>query len=193
MDSGRVDLSLTGVANIGCVSASSDQSFHLFVGSSHFVSRLPIPIVSFGNIVRPFSPMVWAMTGVTTFALATFFLFASRVYQSSNRDNLRSRGLDEPVENFYLYSFFRLTEPDPLCWFTSKWSAGRLGVLLWSLLSLFLMHSYSSNLRAHIMAVQYERPLKTLEDIISNGRTVYIYKSAFGIRHKLLFFEMFAL
>ncbi len=41
---------------------------------------------------------------------------------------------------------------------------------------------YTSNLRAHLATVDYEKPLDTLESIAENGKRVFIYNAAFQQR-----------
>ncbi len=79
--------------------------------------------------------------------------------------------------DLFLYPFVKLTEPDPLPWFT-KWSSGRLVVLLWSLTSLLLVLFYTSNLRANMIMVNYEPEPRTLLDVAERGERVYMYDLA---------------
>ncbi len=66
-------------------------------------------------------------------------------------------------------------------WFP-KWSSGRFSIFLWSYLSSFLIMFYTSNLRAHLATVDYEKPLDTLESVAENGKRVFIYNAAFKQR-----------
>ncbi len=84
--------------------------------------------------------------------------------------------------NFALYPFFRFSEPDPLRWFSPGWSSGRLAVLLWTAAAFSLVLFYTSNLRAHMISVDYEAPLDTLGDIADNGATVYLPTALFFLR-----------
>ncbi len=144
-----------------------------------YMSRSPIPVDSYGSILKPFSREVWAATAVLMGVFATFFWTAHRCY---TRDALadHARGLvrqEASPFNFFLYSFAKITEPDPLPWF-KRMSSGKFVVLLWRILALFLVMCYNSNLRTHMMTETYEKPIDTLQDVVDNGKKVYIWNAA---------------
>ncbi len=70
-------------------------------------------------------------------------------------------------------------------WFRS-WSAGRFLIFVWMVLSLFLIMFYTSNLRASLMIIDYEKPLDTLQDIVDNGKRVYIPEGYSYLRFVIL-------
>ncbi len=143
-----------------------------------YVSRLPQEVVSYGNITYPFKWLVWVAALVSFLLFATFFHLAHNVYVSKDVVQFKLVLFESSPFNFYLYTFSKLTEPDPIRWFP-KWSAGRMAILFLSVISAFLVMFYNSNLRAHMMIIEYEKPLQTLEDIAENGKAVYIFAGAF--------------
>ena len=78
-----------------------------------------------------------------------------------------------PVADFIIHPVAKITEPDPMPWFQG-WSTGQFLVFTWSVLALFLTMFYTSNLRAHLVTIHYERPLESFQDIVDNGKKVYI-------------------
>ena len=64
-------------------------------------------------------------------------------------------------------------EPDPIRWFPS-WSAGKLLILLWSIMGMFLNFGFNCNLRAVIIAKDYESPVNSLQDVLDRGQTPYL-------------------
>ncbi len=64
----------------------------------------------------------------------------------------------------------------------SRYTAGKFVTLLWSLLSFYLIMSYQSNLRAHLIATRHEKALYTWQDIADHASRVYVDQSQF--RHK---------
>ena len=81
-----------------------------------------------------------------------------------------------PVSTVVLFAFSKITEPDPLPWF-SRTSGGRACVFCWTLFCLVMILAYQSNLRAHMTTVRYGKPLNTLEDIVEHGKRVWIVTS----------------
>ncbi len=119
------------------------------------------------------------MSVSTVTALSLFFLCAYTLYSSEHFAHLKLTKFESSKSNFIIYPLAKITEPDPLPWFsTYKWSAGRIAVFLWMMFSLMMTMFYTSKLRAHLIVAIYEKPLDTLEDILENGKTVYIYDIA---------------
>ncbi len=54
--------------------------------------------------------------------------------------------------------------------------------MLWSALAFLVPHSYSGNLRAHMIAVEYEKPLTTLADVVANGKRPWIPVESYRLR-----------
>ncbi len=67
-----------------------------------------------------------------------------------------------------------MTEPEPLPWFTSRGTGGHLLVFLWTLLAWLLVMFYQSNLRAHLILLEYEEPIDTLEDVLLRAKKIWI-------------------
>ncbi len=154
-----------------------DLTFPLTPGHLVYLSRQLQPVVSYGHIMKPFPTAVWIAIIITLFALATMQLISYRVYQMPGISSHALATLEEFPMNFFLYSYVKLTEPDPLPWF-KKWSTGKFLTFLWSLLGLFAIMFYTSNLRAHFMAIEYEDPPSTLNHIAERGKRVYIFDTA---------------
>ncbi len=135
-----------------------------------FMARVPQPVLSFGNVLKPFNATTWLLILSTVFLLCVMFLFTYMIYEK-----LRSEFVvPEPSKlNFFLYPMFKITEPDPLPWFKGGMSS-KLSVFTWSLFALFINMFYLSNLRAYMIMVDYEDPMETLDDVATQGRKVWI-------------------
>ena len=82
-------------------------------------------------------------------------------------------GPQVPIYDFVLLTFGALLEPDPINWFP-RWSSGKFMLLLWSFFSLFITMFYNCNLRANLIAVDYEKPVDSANDILDRGQTIYM-------------------
>ncbi len=146
-----------------------------------FLSRAPLPVTSLGNITDPFTVTVWLVVIITLFSLSLYLLLAHQVYVS---ENLRHENLavqEEAKGNFFIFTFCKISEPEPLPWFR-KWSAGKMAVLIWMVFSLAMTMFYTSNLRAHLIAIKYEKPIDTLQDILDNGKRPWMYKASYSLK-----------
>ncbi len=59
--------------------------------------------------------------------------------------------------------------------------AGSLAVTLWSVFALLLLMFYQSNLRAHLVTVDYEKPMATMQDVLDRGQKIWSINSAYLI------------
>ncbi len=108
---------------------------------ARYISRYPRPIPSFYNILVPLSPGVWwnfvhkctcytrhlfffrSATLLSLLGFSLFFLLAHKVYQLEPLSHLNLAKNEPFVTNFFISTTAKITEPDPLPWF-SKWSTG---------------------------------------------------------------------
>ena len=54
---------------------------------------------------------------------------------------------------------------------------GRLMVFLWSIFAMLMVHFYQCNLRAVLVAVEFEKPIDTPVDVVERGQPVYLNPS----------------
>ncbi len=137
------------------------------------VSRAPKPKLSFGNILKPFPTSIWLVFCISLLALSTMLLATYKIYTNVSIKHIFKH---DTYENFFLFTFCKITEPEPLPWFRGG-MAGQLSVLLWTLLSLFLILFYVSNLRAVMVTTEYEKPIDSLQDIVRNDQRVWIERA----------------
>ncbi len=128
----------------------------------------------FSNILKPFSTHVWTLllATLTVFSLVSlmFNKMYSKVEPFQNLD-LTKRETSHYI--FFLYSFAKTTEPDPLPWFKT-WSAGRFMTLVYYVMCFLLITSYTCNLRAYMTTIHYEIPPAGRLDLVKSQKTVYI-------------------
>ncbi len=180
----RADLATGGLNHV--LLYFFDFGHPFYYSHVRFFTRTPRKVTAYGNITRPFTPVIWAFTTVTLFAIASLMLLVYKIYTSRTMIQYKLTMIESSKFNFYLYSFAKFTEPDPLPWF-DKWSTGKLVVFLWSLLSWFLIMFYTSNLRSYLVMINYEPAAKTLMDIVNRNQRVYIHDLAIPQRFLKLF------
>ncbi len=135
-----------------------------------FMTRVPQRVLSLGNILRPFDTITWILTLALMLTLCVILLCTHRMYQALRPGLVKP----EPFKfNFFLYGMCKFTEPDPLPWFKGGVS-GKWSVFVWSIFALLMIMFYQSNLRAYMITVDYEAPMETLEDVATQGRTVWM-------------------
>ncbi len=139
-----------------------------------FVTRNPQPIVSYGQITAPFPVDVWIISLFTILLIAALLHLSNVLYQKSHMKELNLTKTEHHPINFYLFSLTKVTEPDPLPWF-DKWTAGKLFSFMWGFLCMMLVFFYTSNLRAHLVTIEYEESPDTLQHIIDRGSVPYMY------------------
>ena len=165
--SGEEDLS--PAASIEFVNFFFDVTRPIFQSDFVLISRTPQVVTTWGNIKSPFRDSTWALVFALLLLLSLLFLSSHKVYVSLGRRVKPERG----VSNFFLFTFCKFTEPEPLPWFKTGYG-GRLLVFVWTVMSWSLLLFYQSNLRAHLMTLQYEKPILTLQDAVDNGKKVWI-------------------
>lgn len=79
--------------------------------------------------------------------------------------------------DFLILPYCSFVEPDPLPWFPN-WSTGKMLVLLWSIFALIMVQAYAGNLRANLIAMDYELPIKTHQDVLDRDENVYLPSAA---------------
>ena len=57
---------------------------------------------------------------------------------------------------------------------TLEYIIGKFVLLMWYLYAMILIFAYSGNLRANLIVVNYEKPLRTIEDIANSERPLYM-------------------
>ncbi len=147
-----------------------------------FVTRRPVPRATYQNVVRPFTPGVWALLSLAALVFGAAFTVAHTVYSGIGGVAADLARPEPSAVNFFLYPLAKITEPDPLPWFGPAAAAGTLLVFCWSLLGLFSVFFYNCNLRAYLTVVDYEHPLETMEDVVANGQRVWIQDGANQMR-----------
>ncbi len=169
----------------GSVALSHGGHFPIFspmfdLGSSFwmvrimFITRNPQPIVSYGQITAPFPLNVWALSVGLVIAIAALLHLSYYLYQKPHIHHLELAKVEYHPINFYLYSLTKMTEPDPLPWF-EKWTSGKVFAFWWSVFCMFMVMFYTSNLRAHLITLEYEEAPDTLDHIIKRGAVPYMY------------------
>ncbi len=135
---------------------------------SHIYTRLPRPLTNNEGFLLPFNLLIWSLIVGSLLCMSLMFLATHTVYSR----HLQHAGLHSPEDshlNFVLYTFCKITEPDPVPWFTNKWSTGKLLAFTWSVFSLLIISFYNSNLRAYLTAVDYEKPIDNSQDLLDSG------------------------
>ncbi len=140
------------------------ETYHLA-----FASRTARPLDRYDNILLPFSKPAWVAIAIIVLIFAISFSITHYAYQTTILESFGFHKIERSKINFLLFTVSKLTEPDPLPWFTNKWSAGKSLAMLWKILGLFIVLCYNSNFRAHLTARSFEKSLNTIQDVADNG------------------------
>ena len=155
----------------GEVASLFETSAYLTKMEQTFISRAPGPVASFGNLTKPFSTQLWMAICMTIAAISFCVFIAHSMYTSLG---LATMAHPEPNQlNFILFPFCKVTEPEPLPWF-SRGSGGHFLVFLWTILALLLVMCYQCNLRANLISVEYQKPIDTLQDVLTRSTKIWI-------------------
>lgn len=125
------------------------------------------PVKSYNNILLPFSFELWLVIIATAVVFSMIFYIIHLIYETNFSTEMLHRAEGSKI-NFLLFTMSKLTEPDPLPWFTRKWSTGKIVTLLWTVWALIMVLCYNSNLRANLTSPQYEKSLDTIQDVKNN-------------------------
>ncbi len=139
------------------------------------IYRAPEEMVSLNNVALPFPGIVWMITILILIVFSIFFFASHSVYLKFDKSCVSD---EKSKANFAIFTLCKITEPEPLPWFTGRAIGGRLGVSLWALFTFLMVMFYQSNLRAHMVTVTYGKSIDTLEDVLEHGKRVWIPWSA---------------
>ncbi len=153
----------------------------------HFISRMPRVVESNYSLLLPFSSLIWGMLVLISFSFSTMFLVSHIVYSRGRSYTKHLYHKEKSISNFYLFTYCKIAEPDPLPWFTHHWSTGKSLTMLWAIYSLLVTSFYNCNLRAYLSALKYEKTLDTVQDVIDNGQTPWIMSEMFELRYVLIY------
>ncbi len=176
----RGDIELGSGGHVYITNLMFDLSFPFLQSKVVGVSRAPGKIFSFGNITKPFPPVVWFLIIFLLMIMSMLFLAIYKAYHSFAKQLILE---EDAKENFFLFPFCKITEPEPLPWFRGG-IAGKFSVLLWSVASLLFLFFYVSNLRTVMVTIEYEAPIDTLEDVVQNGKRVWIPKGFISLKYE---------
>ncbi len=137
------------------------------------LSRKPRVIENYYSLLLPFPLNIWMLIITTLLIFVIIFYIIHAIYSRLLTSQKLHRKEDSSI-NFPLFVLFKFGEPDPIPWFTIKWSVGKLVTLQWSIFCLLIVLVYSCNLRAHLAAVKYEKSIDTVQDIIDNGKRPWL-------------------
>ncbi len=144
--------------------------------SFHFISRMPRVLENFHGFLLPFSLLIWITIIISLLCLSIMFYITHSIYTFPEFIYAGLHKKESSPFNFFLFSFCKLTEPEPVPWFTTKWSTGKFLAFLWSLYCLLITSFYNCNLRAHLSAVDYEKPIDNAHDVVQHGKKPWLVK-----------------
>lgn len=135
-----------------------------------FISKAPEPTTTIGNLTKPFSVILW-LTIFVTLASICCGIFISYMTYFSLEIGLAKQ--EHAHFNLVLFPCFKVTEPEPLPWF-SRGTGGHLFVFSWTLFAWFMVMCYQTNLRAHLISQEYDKPVDTLNDVLTRTTKIWI-------------------
>ena len=136
-----------------------------------FVSSSPKQEQSFGNVSKPFTVFTWLTLLVTILSISIGLYASYSMYSSLHLEFVKH---ESSLLNFILFPFCKVTEPEPLPWFVIKGTSGHFQVFLWTVLAWLMVMFYQCNLRANLISKEYEKPIKSLQDVLERSSKIWI-------------------
>ncbi|TRY75000.1 hypothetical protein TCAL_04945, partial [Tigriopus californicus] len=138
-----------------------DYSVMMYTIDTNFIATYPKPTPPYENLLKPFSAYLWVCLIFTLVVLSTVLVAIGRYLEQ------------QPMEKIITLPFMSLVEQNiPDSRFKSKVSKFLIG--LWYLTVFFILSGYSCNLRAFLVATEYEKPIDTAEDILALHKEFFL-------------------
>ena len=114
---GRIHFSTALVAYPPMAFVAATQGY--FFDEVRYVTRRPIPLPPYTNLIRPYSPGVWAGVLCSLSALSLAFYLAYWTYHVKLGDveGLLKDSREKHWSEFVIFTFFKMVEQEPLSWF----------------------------------------------------------------------------
>lgn len=135
------------------------QGFHK--STIHLASRYPIQVSEYGNPFIIFPIKLWISIFFALLVFVFVILNIWALYKQINRNLVKS---NLEISQIVIRVSIGFTEPDNEGWFRG-YSTGRMIMSLWFIASFFLISFYAMDLRAEIIAPDFEKPIETINDI----------------------------
>ena len=101
------------------------QSFPYWIFHMSFFTRHPQPLPYWNTFINIFNLPVWIGLILAQGSFAISFAVIYHFYQKVLQQRLLlKKQADVNPSDFILLSYFAMTEPDPMPWFSRKFSAG---------------------------------------------------------------------
>ena len=157
-------------------------------------------MVSYRNLTLVFQPIIWWLLLALLLVFSASFALAYWVYSSLLPPESGLAGRLTSRMDFVLVTFTAFSEPDNIPWFPrpstgnlspmniflrhvpSYIHLGKLLVWLWIVFSFFITNFYQCNLRANLIAVDYEKPLDTVKDVLKRNKPLWLSKQLYIFR-----------
>ncbi len=140
----------------------------------YFISRQPRVLENTDGFLLPFSSLIWSIIIFSLLCLSVMFYITHSIYTFPELMYAGLHKKENNPTNFFLYTFCKITEPDPVPWSTERWSTGKFLAFVWSMYCLLIVSFYNCNLRAYLSAVDYEKPIDSTEDVVRNGQRPWL-------------------
>ena len=143
--------------------ANSYQPFYFF-------SKYPEKVSPIFNLVYLFSPLVWGLTFISLLVVVFLFTFSSWIYSKLGfREHISE-------EEILLYPFRVRVMLSNIS--TKNFDIGfssTFAFLVWSIWGGFILHMLLSNYLAVLTQPTYEKPIRTLDDLLASSKNVFTY------------------
>ena len=142
----------------------------------HF-SRKPMPISNNLNALKAFDWYIWAALIVTLALIAAAFYFIYRMFEKLAMVAKLPFELNKVGHSvdFVLLPTSMLVSQENVRWFnkSSRASSGSILVIFWAMCCLILHFAYKQNLLSSLVAVEYEKPVDTVQDILDRDEDLW--------------------
>ncbi|TRY80814.1 hypothetical protein TCAL_09276 [Tigriopus californicus] len=160
-----------GGADIGVGNVLMNEVTYNLVEFPHYTydldmficAKQPEALPSYWNLLRPFPVLVWIFSLVSIALVWATLVWGSWLYNP----NLNLSGV---VFQWLFATLFLQSFP----WRFNVFKATKVLIPLWLIFILFLDFFYESNLRAHLIAIEYDKPVDTVQDLLDRGMALYL-------------------
>ena len=134
-----------------------------------FAVRIPVPVNTYHTIYRPFDVATWIFVVITTLSMYLTLWAIDKWHM-----NLRLENKSTPYQLASVTAVSLIGESMPANWFSVRQvPQGWLMLFFWLPLATILNNAYESILLSHLVAVSYEVPVDTFQEIHNRGLAVY--------------------
>ncbi len=179
---GQADIAMSALSIRSKRAKDADFPYPMDVRKTKIWFVWPKPVKSLGSLVKCFDDNFWIAIAATVLCMG-FILQMSDFNVGDYVKSGNYEGYHGLFPNVTLAYVTMIFEAQPIQWFNSKSIARGMLVSVWLLMGYILGQSYRANLKASLVAIDYEKPINSATDLIKYKIPLGVAKdsSTYGI------------